>query len=258
MILPSASLASLVLTLAAAVAYVAPTVWAARMHQEAARSVLMVAWLLHGLTLVWGLVGDEPRFGWAQALSFTAWLVLTIYVIERQMLPQLRSRLALTGLGALALVPPLFFQGRPLHVDGPWLPIHLALGIAAYGMVAAAVVHAWLMGRAEQQIRLAAEASSGVPLLTLERLTFRFTSVGFLLLSLTLIAGLVSGGWRWDHKTVLTSAAWLVFALLVVGRLRFGWRGRKAVRVLYAGSFLLLLAYAGSRFVLEVLLGRTA
>ena len=52
--------------------------------------------------------------------------------------------------------------------------------------------------------------------------------------------------------------SWLTFATLLLGRARFGWRGRNAVRVLYAGSALLLLAYVGSRFVLEVVLGRSA
>ena len=63
---------------------------------------------------------------------------------------------------------------------------------------------------------------------------------------------------RWDHKTVFSILAGGVFAFLLLGRLRFGWRGRKAVRVLYTGSLLLLLAYAGSRFVLEVVLRRPA
>ena len=61
---------------------------------------------------------------------------------------------------------------------------------------------------------------------------------------------------RFDHKTVFSILAWLVFAFLLLGRARFGWRGRSAVRVLYTGSILLLLAYAGSRFVLEVILRR--
>ena len=64
--------------------------------------------------------------------------------------------------------------------------------------------------------------------------------------------------WRWDHKTVFSLLSWFTFALLLIGRWRFGWRGRKAVRVLYAGTLLLLLGYAGSRFVLEVILGRLA
>lgn len=58
------------------------------------------------------------------------------------------------------------------------------------------------------------------------------------------------------HKAVFSLLAWLTFAVLLLGRARFGWRGRRAARVLYAGAALLLLAYAGSRFVLEVVLGR--
>jgi ABC-type uncharacterized transport system permease subunit len=101
-----------------------------------------------------------------------------------------------------------------------------------------------------------------VPLLTLERLTFRFVTAGFVLLSATLLAGLLFSetlygrAWKWDHKTVFSILAWFCFAVLLTGRARFGWRGRKARRVLYAGAALLVLAYVGSRFVLEVVLGR--
>jgi ABC-type uncharacterized transport system permease subunit len=160
----------------------------------------------------------------------------------------------------------LFFPGTPLHVSAsPWLPLHWALGIASYGLFAAAVVHAWLMMRAERHIRVAADPQAGLPLLTLERLTFRFATAGFILLSATLLAGVFFseklygyGAFKWDHKTVFSILAWVVFAFLLLGRLRFGWRGRKAVRVLYIGSILLLLGYAGSRFVLEVILRRPA
>jgi ABC-type uncharacterized transport system permease subunit len=62
--------------------------------------------------------------------------------------------------------------------------------------------------------------------------------------------------WKWDHKTIFSVLSWFAFAVLIVGRAQFGWRGRTAVRVLYIGSGLLLLAYVGSRFVLEVVLGR--
>jgi len=125
------------------------------------------------------------------------------------------------------------------------------------------VVHAWLMTRAERQMRNAAEAPSGLPLLTLERLTFRLVTAGFVLLSATLLVGWFFDeqlygvhGWRWSHKTVFSLLSWLTFAILLLGRSRFGWRGRKAVRVLYIGAGLLLLAYVGSQFVLEVVLRR--
>ena len=85
---------------------------------------------------------------------------------------------------------------------------------------------------------------------------------------LSVIATLMAGWWfgeqlygpdkamRWDHKTILSVMAWLVFLVLIWGRHTRGWRGPLAVRTLYAGSAMLLLAYAGSRFVMEVLLKR--
>ncbi|GAB3666620.1 cytochrome C assembly family protein [Ramlibacter alkalitolerans] len=263
MILSSVSPASVALTVATAAAYAMPAAGHSRLSEQAARRALLAAWILHGLTLAWGLLGDAPRFGFAPAVSMTAWLVLTVYAIERQMFPQLKARWALTALGSLAVLLALAFPGTPMHVaESPWLPLHWALGIAAYGLFAAAVVHAWLMQRTEQTMRQATEPHAGLPLLTLERLTFRFAAAGFVLLSATLLAGiffsevLYGQAWRWDHKTVFSVLSWVAFALLLLGRARFGWRGRKAVRVIYVGSLLLLLAYVGSRFVLEVLLRR--
>lgn len=265
MILSSASPASVALTFAAAAAYAVPAAGAGRLSEAAARGALVAAWVLHAGALAWALLGDAPRFGFAPALSVTAWLVLTVYTVERQMFPQLRARWTLAGLGAAAVLLALVFPGTPLHVSAsPWLPLHWALGVASYGLFAAAVVHAWLMQRAEHTMRMAEEPQAGLPLLTLERLTFRFATAGFVLLSATLAAGiffsevLYGRGWRWDHKTVFSVLAWLAFALLLLGRARFGWRGRKAVRVIYVGSLLLLLAYVGSRFVLEVVLRRPA
>lgn len=263
MILSSASPASLALAVAAAAAYAVPAAAAARLSEPAARKALLAAWVLHGAALAYSLLGDAPRFGFAPALSVTAWLVLTVYAVERQVFPQLQARWALAALGAAAVVLALVFPGTPLHVSAsPLLPLHWALGIASYGLFAAAVVHAWLMMRVERTMRQATEPQAGLPLLTLERLTFRFAGAGFVLLSATLLAGLFFSevlygrGWRWDHKTVFSVLSWLAFAALLLGRARFGWRGRKAVRVLYTGSLLLLLAYVGSRFVLEVILGK--
>jgi ABC-type uncharacterized transport system permease subunit len=263
MILSSASPASVALTVATAAAYALPAAGHARLTEQGARRALLAAWLLHGLTLAWGILGEAPRFGFAPAVSMTAWLVLTVYAVERQMFPQLQARWALAALGSVAVLLALAFPGNPLVTASPWLPLHWALGISAYGLFAAAVVHAWLMQRAEYTMRHAAEPEAGLPLLTLERLTFRFATAGFVLLTATLAAGvffsevLYGRAWRWDHKTVFSVLSWAAFALLLLGRARFGWRGRKAVRVIYVGSLLLLLAYVGSRFVLEVLLPRT-
>ncbi|QIL71576.1 cytochrome c biogenesis protein CcsA [Diaphorobacter sp. HDW4B] len=263
MILPSASPLGWLLALAAAVAYVISAIAGSKFSSSQARAALIAAWVLHGISIAWGLMGESPHFGFASALSMTAWLMLVAYLVERQFFPQLRALWVLSLLGAAIVLLAVIFPGKPLHaLSSPWLPLHLTLGIASYGLFAAAVVHAWLMTRAEKQIRLAADSPSGMPLLTLERLTFRFVTAGFVVLTATLVAGWFFGevlygrAWIWDHKSVFSVLSWITFAVLLIGRSRFGWRGHSAVRMLYAGAALLLLAYAGSRFVMEVLLAR--
>ncbi len=255
------------LTFAAAAAYAVPAAAGARLGPQAMRGTLLLAWLLHGLLLGWSLFGQTPRFGFAPALSVTAWLVAAVYAVESHVYPQLQTRWPLCALGAAAVVLAQLFPGNALHATAsPWLPLHWALGIASYGLFAAAVAHAWFMTRTEDRIRLAADPHSGMPLLTIERLTFRFVAAGFVLLSATLLVGILFGeslygnasAWKWDHKTIFSVLSWLTFAVLLIGRARLGWRGRRAVRMLYAGSGLLLLAYVGSRFVMEIILGRSA
>ena len=236
-----------------------------RMAPDMLRLLLFAGWMLHGLMLAEGMLGEPPRFGFAPALSTTVWLVLAVYAIESRLLPQLQAHWALAGVGAAAVLLAEIFPGSSYsHAASIWLPLHWAFGIASYGLFAAAVVHGWLMQRSEQAMRLATQSSPGLPLMTLERLTFRFVEAGFVLLSATLLVGWLFAeqlygpglAWKWNHKTIFSVLAWLTFAGLLVGRVRLGWRGLRAVRVLYLGSGLLLLGYAGSRFVLEVVLNR--
>ena len=269
MILPSGldanGVLSPMLSISAALAYAISAAGAQRLGEAGARRALMTAGLLHFAAIAAGLMAEPHRFGFGPALSVTAWLVLTVYTVERQVFPQLQARWALAGLGGVAVLIAMVFPGASLQtMASPWLPLHLVLGVASYGLFAAAAVHAWLMMRAETFIRAGTDANAGLPLLTLERLTFRFAGAGFVLLSATLLAGLFFSETlygrplRFDHKTVFSVLAWIVFAFLLLGRMRFGLRGRNAVRVLYIGSILLLLAYVGSRFVLEVILRRPA
>lgn len=264
MILASAPAFGLGLTVAVAAGYLVPAL-ARGISPRATRWVLLLTWLLHAVLLAGNLAGTPPRFGFAPALSVTTWLVVAVYTVESQFYPMLQSRWALWLLGALAVVLARIFPGAPLHGSASgWLPLHWALGIASYGLFAVAVAHAWFMGRTEERIRMAADPHSGMPLLTIERLTFRFVLAGFVLLSATLVTAFMfteslygqGVAWRWNHKSVFSVLSWCTFAALLLGRWLFGWRGRRAVRVLYAGSGLLFLAYAGSRFVLEVVLGR--
>ena len=254
-----------VLAAGAFISYLVSVLAHKRMAPDILRLMLFSGWVLHGLMLAEGLLGEPQRFGFAPALSTTVRLVLAVYAIESRLLPQLQAQWALAGLGAVAVLLAEIFQGSSYsHAASIWLPMHWALGIASYGLFAAAVVHGWLMQRSERAMRLATQNSAGLPLMTLERLTFRFMEAGFVLLSATLLVGWLFAeqlygpglAWKWKHKTVFSVLAWLTFAGLLIGRASLGWRGLKAVRVLYIGTGLLLLGYAGSRFVLEIVLNR--
>lgn len=238
---------------------------------------LSVAWLAQAVAIAFETLAlDSPlpgaRFGFGPALSVTTWLVLLVYALESRHvgLPALRRVLA--GLAGLTVALAWLFPGHVHVVAGsPWAPLHWLTGFASYGLIGAALLHAALLRHAERRLRAGSGGSGqipsparpvgqalGMPLLRLESLTLRFVAAGFVMLSFTLVLGItVSSPWRWDHKTVFSTLAWAVFATLLVGRARFGWRGRQAIRWLVAGSTLLLLAYVGSRFVLEVVLNRT-
>jgi ABC-type uncharacterized transport system permease subunit len=226
---------------ASALAYLLLALWSARMGTRLSRGVFALAWVLHAVSLAEGLFGQPPRFGFAPALSMTVWL-------------------------AVAVLLPQHFPGVSYAAIGSaWLPLHWALGIASYGLFTAAVLHGWLMARSEKRLREMTEApQEGMPLLALERLTFRFVQAGFVMLTASLLAGAYfaqtvydgKAGSLWNHKTAFSVLAWFIFAGLLLGRRLRGWRGRQALRVLYLGAGLLLLGYLGSRFVLEVVLQR--
>ena len=234
-----------------------------RLERVASRA-LVVGWVAHAVALGLELAGvgravPGVRFGFAPALSITLWLVLAVYGVESRLVPLTHVRRVLAALGVTAVALALAFPGEAFMQHAPWAPAHWLLGLASYGLFGAAVLHARLLGAADRQMRhhVPPGPDGGLPLLRLERLTFQFVRAGFVALTATLLLGWwFTDVWHWDHKTVFSILAWLVFAGLLAGRALFGWRGRRATRWVYAGAALLLLAYVGSRFVLEVLLHR--
>lgn len=252
-----------------ALSYALAAAWAGR-RPRTWRFALVLAWCLHLAALVVDVAGIgsgrsvaegyAARFGFAPSLSMTLWLVLGVYLVESRFLPLPSAQRILSVLGVAVLLLAWIFPGeyRP-QAGSPIAPLHWAMGLASYGLCGVAVMHAVMLNRAERQMRAQkgqGASALGTPLLRLERLTFQFVTAGVCVLSLALLLGWFSPHWRWDHKTVFALLGWVVLAGLLTGRRVFGWRGRKATRWLYVGAALLLLSYAGSRFVLEVILQR--
>ncbi len=260
-----------VLSITGVLAYALAAVWATR-RPKIWRAVLALAWCLHLAALVADIAGigapapdgalvHAARFGFAPSLSMTLWLVLGVYLVESRFLPLPSAQRWLSVLGLVVMLLAWLFPGEYRPQAGSALaPLHWAMGLASYGLCGVAVMHAVMLNRAERQMR-AQKGQGGpmlaTPLLRLERLTFQFVAAGVVVLSLALLLGWAfSPTWRWDHKTLFAVMGWVVLTGLLTGRQVFGWRGRRATRWLYFGAGLLLLSYAGSRFVLEVVLQR--
>jgi ABC-type uncharacterized transport system permease subunit len=143
------------------------------------------------------------------------------------------------------------------------IQLHAALALLAYATLSLGAVVAimvWLQERALRRRQLAIASSAFPPLTSLETLLFRLIGAGFALLTLALLSGVVFvedmlAQHLW-HKTVFSVLAWIVFGALLIGRWRFGWRSRHVVRLVLTAMALLVLAFFGSKFVLELVLGR--
>ena len=237
---------------------------------------------LHATLLLADVGGwwSAPRFGFAHALSAMTLCALVVYGIESLIHPLDGMPALVLPVAAVAVVLPALFPGVATAVLGgtALLATHVAVAMAAYGLFTIGAAHAVLMALVERDLqrRRGRGAAGGTvaggrksalsalpPLLTLERLMFHFIWAGFALLTLTVASGVVFSeqlfgrAFRFDHKTVFALISWALFAALLTGRVVRGWRGRTALNWTLAGYAVLLLAYVGSRFVLEVILQRT-
>jgi ABC-type uncharacterized transport system permease subunit len=236
----------------------------------------LIGWLLHGAALWADVIGyGTLRVGFAVMLSCTLWISVAAYWLENRNFALDGLRVLVLPSAAVAAILPALFPGTMLPLEGktalfPW---HIAIATLAYSTLTIAAFHAILMAVQESKLhtRLStqktgwfAHAIDRLPaLLTMEKLLFRLIGFGFFLLTLTVVSGVVFSeelfgkAFKWDHKNVFTILSWLLFGVLLAGRKWRGWRGKTALSFTLTGFATLLLAYVGSRFVLEVILHRS-
>jgi len=143
------------------------------------------------------------------------------------------------------------------------LTAHILLSMAAAALLLAAAVTAVVLVFLDRRLRSRRVARLPTvlpPLDALEKVMFRLIGTGFVILTLALLTGFVFvtnlHAQHLEHKTILSCIAWLLFGVLLIGRVRYGWRGRPAVLWTLSGFGFLIVSYFGSKFVLEYLLGR--
>lgn len=235
-------------------------------HALSVYTVLPLALLGHGALLFHAVLGQgDIRLGFGSSLSAIAWLTALIYWLASRGAPLARLQSWVSGLAAVAVLAPLAFSADHAIPNSQALALraHLVVAFLAYGLLAVAALHAVLMTMLEKQLHRGALLQNGAPpLLTLEAMLFRTIGAGFVLLTLAVGSGvffseeLFGTALQFTHKVVFAILSWLVFGGLLVGRHYRGWRGRTALYWTITGFALLLLAYLGTQFVLEVFLRR--
>ncbi|MDP5240735.1 cytochrome c biogenesis protein CcsA [Uliginosibacterium sp. 31-16] len=237
------------------------------------RNALIHALLLSALVShAWSLgnllfAEDGLRFGFTAALSLTLWLAMLIYSLESLLTPLHRLLKHAAPIAGFSCLLPLAISGHPHSLPlANWaFKAHIVVAMLAYSLFTLAIFHALLLAAAEHNLHRAklGEERDTPPLLILDSLLFRLTNTAFVFLTLTVGSGLFFSEQIFNkplmlnHKAFFGIASWLLFATLLIGRKTLGWRGKTATHWLLAGFIALVLAYAGTRFVLEFLLGRS-
>ena len=238
----------------------------AMQHWE--RGAIGIAFCFQALSLYDALFGEPGmRFSFGLALSLMLWLAVLIYWLE-----SFRSRMdglqpAVLPAAALCALIPVFFPQSHLiaHAKDWGFKFHFMAAMLAYSLFTLAALQAGFMSIVEKKLHqktLSPMLASLPPLLRVESLLFQLIWIGFICLTLALGSGLLfsetifNQAFRLNHKSVFAFASWIIFAALLSGRTIYGWRGRIALRWTMTGFLFLLLAYIGSRFVIEVVLGR--
>lgn len=232
------------------------------------RLVIAAALVIHAAGLYDALFADiGMRFSFSFALSLMMWLAVLIYWLESFMARMEGMQPMVLPLAAICTILPVIFPNVHLvaHANATGFKLHFLAAMLAYSLLTLSALHAIFMGFTERALHnrsLKRSLSSLPPLLAMESLLFKMLLLGFILLTLTVGSGvffseeIFGKALTIDHKTLFAFASWGIFATLLIGRHAWGWRGKRALRWTLAGFALLILAYVGSRFVAEVILGR--
>jgi len=229
-------------------------------------TMIALALIIHGGILYRDIfAAGGLQFGLSYALSAILWLTALIYwIADRNNQLNSLQAFVLPPAALFVLLPAFTVQAyAPPELDRSLLMTHIAIAVLAYSLFTFAALHALLMSIAERQLRKQDSLitlPSFPPLMVMESLLFKTIAAGFVLLTLTLISGMLFSeeifgkALQFNHKVIFSIASWLIYAWLLFGHYQYGWRGKKAIRWTLTGFVLLLLAYVGSRFVLQVLL----
>jgi ABC-type uncharacterized transport system permease subunit len=224
----------------------------------------IAALCLHALALSSSMVSSIGiDLGFYNAISLVSAVVVLLILAAEWRYPVDILVVVLLPVAAISMLIDNFNSTHHLLPPGSSneLIFHILSSIIAYSILALAAIQAILLSI--QNKFLHAHHPGGLiklmpPLHTMEVLLFEIITVGFIALTISLGSGLIYLDNMFEqqvaHKTILSIVAWFVFLTLLIGRWKLGWRGRTAIRWTLTGFISLMLAYFGSKFVLEIIL----
>ncbi|WP_413110939.1 inner membrane protein YpjD [Thaumasiovibrio sp. DFM-14] len=233
---------------------------ARRVHLFAALALLLHLFLLKDLILA-----EEGQnlslLNVASLISFIISAIATLASIRHRvwfLLPVVYSFAAI-NLCASTLLPSAFITHLEAHLT---ILLHISLALFAYATLMIACLYAVQLAYLDNKLRNKKKLSLNPnlpPLMAVERQLFKIILIGNLLLTATLFTGFWFVGDMFTegkaHKAILSMSAWVIYTALLWGHYQRGWRGRRVIWFSIIGAFLLSLAYFGSRFVREFIIG---
>ena len=207
--------------------------------------------------------GDSLNLAFFKAGSATALLITALLLINCLRKPLTAIALFVLPIAAALVLAGQFNEREAIVVAPPGIRAHILSSLFAYSVLVLTGVQAIMLHFRDRELRGRGGESllrTLPPLDAMESFLFHLLTLGFILLTISLVSGWIYHhslfAQHLVHKTALGAAAWLLFAILLVGHLFAGWRGGVAVKLTLSGLVLLATAYFGSKFVLEYILHR--
>ena len=230
-------------------------------------SVLVAVGLVSHALLIYNHIFNEGvDLSFANSTLLLSWIIVLIYLL-------LNSKSQYRGLEIFTLIPALIIvlvfpliqpDLQTVQYYSLSASIHIIIAMLGYGLLAFGSIFSLFLLLFEKSLHAETKRSSMIsssePLLDVESKLFQIYWVGFIFLTFTLFSSLFFSNYLfgqsldWNHKTIFTILAWLSYALVLFGRFQFGWRGKKSIIISLLAFAFLILAYLGTKFVVEIVL----
>jgi len=228
--------------------------------------VLTTGLIAHASLIYITTISNGINLNFSNSLLIVSWVTVFFYYF-------INRKIQFNGLENLTLIPALL-----IILSHPFLKndqsfeiqmsinsiIHIIIAILSYSLLTVGAIFSIFIllfqNNLTKKYQNEENFSGNFSLLSMEDILFKIYWFGFILLSITLFSGILftneifGTSIVWNHKTIFSLMAWITYGAMLLGRMKYGWRGKKAVVISLIAFMFLLLSYFGTKFVLEILL----